>query len=270
MGALVAGTKFRGDFENRVKAVLKQLEKRPGAILFVDEIHTVIGAGAASGGTLDAANLLKPALSSGKLRCIGATTFEEYRGHFERDRALARRFQKIEVLEPTAAETRLILEGLRPRYEEFHGSPVRRRRVRRRCQALGALSPRPQAARQGHRPLGRGWRRREAGGRRRRERRRRSHGGRGGAHGADPAAPGLEQRQERPQELGGRPAPGRLRAGRGAGRAQHRDQAVSRRAPARRQTHRLLPLHRPDRRRQDRGGQAAGQDHGHRAACAST
>ena len=121
MGALVAGTKFRGDFENRVKAVLKQLEKRPGAILFVDEIHTVIGAGSASGGTLDAANLLKPALSSGKLRCIGATTFEEYRGHFERDRALARRFQKIEVLEPTTAETRLILEGLRPRYEEFHG-----------------------------------------------------------------------------------------------------------------------------------------------------
>ena len=120
MGSLVAGTKFRGDFENRVKAVLKQLEKRPGAILFVDEIHTVIGAGAASGGTLDAANLLKPALSSGKLRCIGATTFEEYRSHMERDRALARRFQKIEVLEPSSEETRQILEGLRPRYEEFH------------------------------------------------------------------------------------------------------------------------------------------------------
>ncbi len=120
MGALVAGTKFRGDFENRVKAVLKQLEKRPGAILFVDEIHTVIGAGSASGGTLDAANLLKPALSSGKLRCIGATTFEEYRSHMERDRALARRFQKIEVLEPSSDETRQILEGLRPRYEEFH------------------------------------------------------------------------------------------------------------------------------------------------------
>ena len=103
-----------------MKAVLKQLEKRPGAILFVDEIHTVIGAGAASGGTLDAANLLKPALSSGKLRCIGATTFEEYRSHMERDRALARRFQKIEVLEPSSEETRQILEGLRPRYEEFH------------------------------------------------------------------------------------------------------------------------------------------------------
>jgi ATP-dependent Clp protease ATP-binding subunit ClpA len=120
MGALVAGTRFRGDFENRVKAVLKSLADKPGAVLFVDEIHTVVGAGAASGGTLDAANLLKPALSSGKLRCIGATTFEEFRTHVERDRALARRFQKIEVLEPSLEETVLILKGLLPRYEEFH------------------------------------------------------------------------------------------------------------------------------------------------------
>ena len=120
MGSLLAGTKFRGDFENRVKAVLKALEKRPGSVLFVDELHTVIGAGAASGGTMDAANMLKPALASGKLRCIGATTFEEFRTHLERDRALARRFQKIEVLEPTLEETILILEGLQPRYEEFH------------------------------------------------------------------------------------------------------------------------------------------------------
>jgi ATP-dependent Clp protease ATP-binding subunit ClpA len=121
MGALLAGTKFRGDFENRVKAVLKELSKREGAVLFVDELHTVIGAGAASGGTLDAANLLKPALASGKMRCIGATTFEEYRTHLERDRALARRFQKIEVLEPSLQETILILKGLQSRYEEFHG-----------------------------------------------------------------------------------------------------------------------------------------------------
>jgi ATP-dependent Clp protease ATP-binding subunit ClpA len=120
MGGLLAGTKFRGDFENRVKAVLKQLAKEPHAVLFVDELHTVIGAGAASGGTLDAANLLKPALSSGKLRCIGATTFEEYRSHLERDRALARRFQKIEVLEPSLDETIQILKGLLPKYEEFH------------------------------------------------------------------------------------------------------------------------------------------------------
>ncbi len=120
MGALVAGTRFRGDFENRVKAVLKQIQKQEGAILFVDELHTVVGAGAASGGTLDAANLLKPALSNGTLRCIGATTFEEYRSHLERDRALARRFQKIEVLEPSLEETKEILKGLKPKYEEFH------------------------------------------------------------------------------------------------------------------------------------------------------
>ncbi|MCA9640255.1 MAG: AAA family ATPase, partial [Myxococcales bacterium] len=120
MGALIAGTKFRGDFENRIKSVLKELGAIKDAILFVDELHTVIGAGATSGGTLDASNLLKPALSSGKLRCIGATTFEEYRSHLERDRALARRFQKIEVLEPSLEETVQILKGLQPRYEEFH------------------------------------------------------------------------------------------------------------------------------------------------------
>src|SRR6188768_3072274 len=120
MGALVAGTRFRGDFENRVKAVLKQIQKQDGAVLFVDELHTMVGAGAASGGTLDAANLLKPALSNGTLRCIGATTFEEYRSHLERDRALARRFQKIEVVEPTLEETKEILKGLQPKYEEFH------------------------------------------------------------------------------------------------------------------------------------------------------
>src|SRR5207245_3515093 len=121
MGALVAGTRFRGDFEERMKGVIKALEKRPHAILFIDEIHTVIGAGAASGGTLDAGNLLKPALSSGRLRCIGSTTFQELRSHFERDRALSRRFQKIEILEPSVEETVQILEGLRARYEAFHG-----------------------------------------------------------------------------------------------------------------------------------------------------
>jgi len=120
MGALLAGTRFRGDFENRMKAVLKALEKQPGAILFIDEIHTIIGAGAASGGTIDASNLLKPALASGRLRCIGATTFQEYRGHLERDSALARRFQRIEVSEPSVEETTKILQGLIKHYESFH------------------------------------------------------------------------------------------------------------------------------------------------------
>lgn len=120
MGALIAGTRYRGDFENRLKGVLKALDKQPGAILFIDEIHTIIGAGATSGGTMDASNLLKPALASGRLRCIGATTFQEYRGHLERDSALARRFQRIEVVEPSVAETTLILKGLRKHYEEFH------------------------------------------------------------------------------------------------------------------------------------------------------
>ena len=120
MGALLAGTRFRGDFENRMKAVLKALEKQPGAVLFIDEIHTIIGAGAASGGTIDASNLLKPALASGRLRCIGATTFQEYRGHLERDSALARRFQRIEVTEPSIEETTRILQGLIKHYESFH------------------------------------------------------------------------------------------------------------------------------------------------------
>ncbi|MGZ3422485.1 MAG: ATP-dependent Clp protease ATP-binding subunit ClpA [Polyangiales bacterium] len=121
MGALVAGTRFRGDFEERMKAVIKAIQKKPHAILFIDEIHTVLGAGSASGGTLDAANLLKPALSSGKIRCIGSTTFAELRTHFERDRALSRRFQKVEVGEPTSEDTIKILEGLRPKYEAYHG-----------------------------------------------------------------------------------------------------------------------------------------------------
>jgi len=121
MGALLAGTKYRGDFEQRLKGVLKSLKDKPNAILFIDEIHTLIGAGAASGGTLDASNLLKPALSSGQLKCIGATTFTEYRGIFEKDAALSRRFQKVDVVEPTVQETIDILKGLKSRFEEHHG-----------------------------------------------------------------------------------------------------------------------------------------------------
>ncbi len=121
MGALLAGTKYRGDFEQRLKGVLKQLADNQKAILFIDEIHTLIGAGAASGGTLDASNLLKPALSSGSLRCIGATTYTEYRGIFEKDHALSRRFQKVDVPEPSVNETVAILRGLKSRFEDHHG-----------------------------------------------------------------------------------------------------------------------------------------------------
>ena len=121
MGALLAGTKYRGDFEQRLKSVLKQLKDNPNGILFIDEIHTIIGAGSASGGTLDASNLLKPALASGQLKCIGATTFTEYRGVFEKDHALSRRFQKIDVNEPTVEQTVQILRGLKSRFEEHHG-----------------------------------------------------------------------------------------------------------------------------------------------------
>ncbi|MHB1667773.1 MAG: ATP-dependent Clp protease ATP-binding subunit ClpA [Thiomonas sp.] len=121
MGALLAGTKYRGDFEQRIKAVIKQIKEMPHSILFIDEIHTLIGAGAASGGTLDASNLLKPALTSGQLRCIGATTFNEYRGIFEKDAALSRRFQKIDVVEPSIEQTVEILKGLKSRFEEHHG-----------------------------------------------------------------------------------------------------------------------------------------------------
>ena len=120
MGALLAGTKYRGDFEQRLKGVIKSLQGKPNTILFIDEIHTLIGAGAASGGTLDASNLLKPALSSGQLKCIGATTFTEYRGIFEKDAALSRRFQKIDVVEPTIEQTVDILKGLKSRFEEHH------------------------------------------------------------------------------------------------------------------------------------------------------
>jgi len=120
LGALLAGTKYRGDFEKRLKGLLKEIKEKPHAILFIDEIHTIIGAGAASGGSMDASNLLKPLLSSGQIRCIGSTTFQEFRGIFEKDRALARRFQKVDVLEPSVDDTYRILKGLRSRFEEHH------------------------------------------------------------------------------------------------------------------------------------------------------
>jgi ATP-dependent Clp protease ATP-binding subunit ClpA len=133
LGALLAGTKYRGDFEKRLKAVLAQLRRESGAILFIDEIHTIIGAGAASGGVMDASNLIKPMLASGELKCIGSTTYQEYRGVFEKDRALARRFQKIDITEPSVEETVQILEGLKSRFEEHH--QVRYARHALRCAA---------------------------------------------------------------------------------------------------------------------------------------
>src|SRR5690242_11756547 len=120
MGAVLAGTKFRGQFEERLKGVIKAIQKNKDAILFIDEIHTIVGAGATAGGSMDASNLLKPALAAGELRCIGSTTFQEYKASFDRDRALGRRFQKIEVYEPSVDETILILKGLKPHYEEYH------------------------------------------------------------------------------------------------------------------------------------------------------
>jgi ATP-dependent Clp protease ATP-binding subunit ClpA len=120
MGNLIAGTRYRGDFEERLKKVIEELMKKDKIILFIDEIHTIVGAGAVSGGSMDASNLLKPALASGKLRCIGSTTFDEYRKYFDKDRALSRRFQKIDVIEPTPDEAYAILQGLKPKYEEFH------------------------------------------------------------------------------------------------------------------------------------------------------
>ncbi len=120
MGTLLAGTRYRGDFEERLKQVIKELEAYPGAIMFIDEIHTVIGAGATSGGAMDASNLLKPALASGTLRCIGSTTYKEYRQYFEKDRALVRRFQKIDINEPTVEDAIEIMKGLKPYFEDYH------------------------------------------------------------------------------------------------------------------------------------------------------
>ncbi len=188
MGSLIAGTKYRGDFEKRLKGVIAELKKQPGAILFIDEIHTVIGAGAASGGVMDASNLIKPVLTNGELRCIGSTTYQEYRGIFEKDHALARRFQKIDVVEPSVSETIDILMGLKPRFEQHHGITLHARRDPRRGRTRRAPHQRPPHARQGHRRGRRGGRApaAQAGERTRAGGRREAHRGRGRAHGAHP------------------------------------------------------------------------------------
>ncbi len=151
MGALLAGTKFRGDFEARLKGVIQELKKKRGAILFIDEIHTVVGAGATSGGSMDASNILKPVLVTGGLRCIGSTTYEEYKNHFEKDRALSRRFQKVEIREPSVDETYRILQGLRPYYEEHHGVKYTDGAAQGRSRFGGKVYKRQVPARQGNR-----------------------------------------------------------------------------------------------------------------------
>ena len=141
MGSLLAGTRYRGDFEERLKAVVNELENQPGAILFIDEIHTVIGAGATSGGAMDASNLLKPALASGNLRCIGSTTYKEFRNYFEKDRALVRRFQKIDVNEPSLEDSVKILRGLKLNYEKHHKVRYTDEAIRARGGAFGEIHP---------------------------------------------------------------------------------------------------------------------------------
>ena len=151
MGTLLAGTRYRGDFEERLKQVIKEIEAYPGAIMFIDEIHTVIGAGATSGGAMDASNLLKPALASGNVRCIGSTTYKEYRQYFEKDRALVRRFQKIDVNEPSIPDAIEILKGLKPYFESYHKLKYTNEAVKAAVELSRALHPRPQAAGQGDR-----------------------------------------------------------------------------------------------------------------------
>ena len=155
MGALLAGTRFRGDFEDRLKKVLAELQKIKNVVLFIDEIHTIVGAGAASGGTLDASNILKPVLTSGKIRCIGSTTYEEYRKFFDKDRALSRRFQPIDISEPTIDETHQILLGLKEKYEAFHQVAYTDDALRGRGRTREQTYQRPSSSRQGHRCFGR-------------------------------------------------------------------------------------------------------------------
>ena len=261
-GALLAGTRFRGDFEERFKAVVKALSARPKAILFIDEIHSTVGAGAVTGGTMDLATMMKPLLTAGDLRVIGSTTFEEFK-HIEKDRALARRLQKIAIDEPSIEETVRILAGLRSRYEEHHRVTVHRRGARGRGQAGGAAPARLPPARQRDRSHRRGRRGHAAEGgagvgeRRRRDRRRRRHRADRRADGAHSGAPGVVVGSRAAADARRVARARRLRPARGGAPGGAGDQAIARRAGAARAAGRLLPVHRPDRRRQDRARQAA-------------
>ena len=267
MGALLAGTRYRGDFEERLKAVVKELEATEGAILFIDEIHTVIGAGATSGGSMDASNLLKPALQIGPLRCIGSTTYKEYRQYFEKDRALVRRFQKIDVNEPSVEDAVKILRGLKPYYEKHHKVRYTQEAIRAAVElAARYINDRklpdkaidvidevgaaqmllPEAKRKKTITV------------------------------KDVEAmvakiaripPKTRQQDDKAtlQEPGARPEDHGVRPGQGDRRAGRRHQAGPRRPARAGKADRLLPVLRPDRRRQDRGGAPARPLHGHRA-----
>ena len=259
MGTLLAGTRYRGDFEERLKQVVKEIEQHPNAIMFIDEIHTVIGAGATSGGAMDASNLLKPALASGTLRCIGSTTYKEYRQYFEKDRALVRRFQKIDVNEPSIPDTIEIMKGLKPYFEDLPQAPLHRRRDQGGGRALGALHQRPQAARQGDRRHRRERRVADADARAPAQEDDRRQGDRGDRRddGPHPAEDRVEGRRRGARASADHVEDRGLRAGERDRGAHLLDQARPRRPARRREADRLLPLRRADRRRQDRGRKAA-------------
>ena len=262
LGSLVAGTRYRGDFEERVKQVLDRLAKETHAIVFIDEIHTLVGAGAASGGAMDAGNLLKPALASGALRCIGSTTFSDVKQSFDKDRGLARRFQKIDVLEPTEAETLDILKGLRGALRETPWRGLCRRRARSGGGALGQAPQGSPSARQGDRRHRRSRRGAEAAARRAPHRHHRPGGDRGRSREDGPRARavGVERRQEGAGLARRRAAPGDLRSGRRHRRGGVGDQAGAVGAARARQADRQLPVRGAHRRRQD-GARAAARAH---------
>ena len=259
MGTLLAGTRYRGDFEERLKQVVKELEEYPGAILFIDEIHTVIGAGATSGGAMDASNLLKPALSSGNIRCIGSTTYKEFRQFFEKDRALVRRFQKIDVNEPTIADAIEIMKGLKPYYEDFHKVKYTddaikaavelsaryindRKLPDKAIDVIDETGASQMLLPEGRRKKTIGIKDIEATDRH---------------DGAHPAEVGVGRRREGAGRPRDRAAARGLRPGYGDHGAVLGDQAGACRPARTGKADRLLPVLRPDRRRQDRSGKAA-------------
>ena len=259
MGTLLAGTRYRGDFEERLKQVIKEIEAYPGAIMFIDEIHTVIGAGATSGGAMDASNLLKPALASGTVRCIGSTTYKEYRQYFEKDRALVRRFQKIDVNEPSVPDAIEIMKGLKPYFEDYHKLKYTNEAIKaavelsaryihdrklpdKAIDVIDEFGRRPDAAarepaQEDHRHQGN-----------------RDHDRH---HGAHPAEDRVEGRRRGAGASGGHPQARGLRPGQADRGAVGLDQARPRRPARAGKADRLLPVLRADRRRQDRSGKAA-------------